>query len=218
MQYRSKVALLTIALFGTSALAAPFAGDAEYDIEARDVDYDLAAREFFETYDVEARESEPAPAALTPQTPLTPPTPLTPSSAHSTNAESHKHSHEDTDAEHKKVFLTKHQKSMHRLKKLAAKKFENDEIYHNALENKDSKLHRYAVEKYLNNPKHLKKALADKRSHYHKAAKRIVHARKAKLYLEDEKHFKKALNRKHSRYHKKLSRSISPRETTTRKP
>ena len=55
MQYTSKIALLAIALFGTSALAAPFAGEAEYDVEAREVDNnDLSAREFYDMY-LEAR-------------------------------------------------------------------------------------------------------------------------------------------------------------------
>jgi len=53
MQYTSKIALLAVALFGTSALAAPFA-EAGYDVEAREVDNDLSAREFFEMY-LEAR-------------------------------------------------------------------------------------------------------------------------------------------------------------------
>ena len=54
MQYTSKIALLAVALFGTSALAMPLVGDAEYDVEAREVD-DLSAREFYDAY-LEARE------------------------------------------------------------------------------------------------------------------------------------------------------------------
>lgn len=50
MQYTAKIALLAVALFGTSALAVPFAADAEYDVEAREVDNDLTAREFYESY------------------------------------------------------------------------------------------------------------------------------------------------------------------------
>ena len=50
MQYTSKIALLAVALFGTSALAAPYAGETGFDIEAREVDNDLSAREFYELY------------------------------------------------------------------------------------------------------------------------------------------------------------------------
>ena len=55
MKYTSKVALLAIALFGTSAIAAPFAGEVEQDVEAREVDNELSAREFYDQY-LEARE------------------------------------------------------------------------------------------------------------------------------------------------------------------
>lgn len=213
MQYKSaKIALLAIALFGTSALAAPMAGD-EYDIEARDVDNELAARDFFEMNDVEAREPESAALATprtpqtpqTPETPQTPQTPQTPLSGHSTHVESHEQGHEATGAggaKHEKVFLTKHQKSMHRLKKLATKKFEDVDFYHKALKDKESKYHRFAVLKHLSKPKNLKKAIANKKSPYHRAALRIVHARKAKIYLEDENNFVKALKNKHNKYHK----------------
>jgi len=54
MQYTAKVALLAVALFGTSVLAVPFGSNAEYDLEAREVDNDLSAREFFDMY-LEAR-------------------------------------------------------------------------------------------------------------------------------------------------------------------
>jgi hypothetical protein len=54
MQYTSKLALLAVALFGTTALAAPFGGEAGYDVEAREVENDLSAREFYELY-LEAR-------------------------------------------------------------------------------------------------------------------------------------------------------------------
>lgn len=53
MQYTSKTALLAVALFGTSVLSLPFAGEAEY-VEAREVDNDLSSREFYETH-LEAR-------------------------------------------------------------------------------------------------------------------------------------------------------------------
>jgi hypothetical protein len=108
MQYTSKIALLAVALFGTSALAAPFAAEAEfYDVEAREVDNDLSARELFELYlearanpsldardleslDLEAREyleylearaaATTTTATTTPEPPQTPQTPLSPQS------------------------------------------------------------------------------------------------------------------------------------------
>ena len=48
MQYTSKleIALLVVVLFGTSALALPL----RYDVDAREVDNGLGAREFFEMY------------------------------------------------------------------------------------------------------------------------------------------------------------------------
>lgn len=62
----SKIALLTVAIFGTSALAIPFAAEAGYEVEAREVvdNNDLEAREFYpsldardiEEFDMEARE------------------------------------------------------------------------------------------------------------------------------------------------------------------
>ena len=56
MQYTFKIALLAVALFGASALAAPYVGDSEYDIKARKVDNDLAACEFYDVY-LEARSN-----------------------------------------------------------------------------------------------------------------------------------------------------------------
>ena len=55
MQYTSKIALLAVALFGSSALAAPFAVKAEYDVEAREVD-NLSAREVYDMH-LEARSN-----------------------------------------------------------------------------------------------------------------------------------------------------------------
>jgi len=49
MQYTSKVALLVVAFYSTSALALPFAVGAEYDVEAREIDNDLSVREFYDT-------------------------------------------------------------------------------------------------------------------------------------------------------------------------
>ena len=56
MQYKFKIALLAVALFGASALASSYVGDSEYDIKARGVDNDLAACEFYDVY-LEARSN-----------------------------------------------------------------------------------------------------------------------------------------------------------------
>jgi len=223
MQYTSKIALLAIALFGTSAIAAPFADEAGYDVEAREVDSDLEAREFYEMYlearadpsldardletlDLEAREYleylEARATASTPPTPQTPQTPFPPLSPHH---ETSQHGHESTRTESKQkslVHLTPHQQSVRRAKSLAAKEFEDPKVYRAALIDKDNRFHRFAVNKYLSKSKHLKKALANIDSPYHKAAKRILHHRKAKVYLSDKKNFKKALTHKRHRYHK----------------
>ena len=53
MQYISKVALLAVALFGTSVLALPLAPG--YDLEAREFNNDLSARGFYDMY-LEARD------------------------------------------------------------------------------------------------------------------------------------------------------------------
>jgi hypothetical protein len=223
MQYTSKIALLAVALFGTSALAAPFAGEAEYDVEAREVDNDLSAREFYDMYlearadpsldardlesmDFEAREyldylEAREAATATPMTPQTPQTPLSPKSS---RLETQEHSRVATHSEskHELVHLSQHQKSVRRAKKVAAKKFKDVEFYHHALLDKENQFHKFAVLKYLNKPKNLKKALANTNSPYHKAAKRVLHRHKAKVYLADKKNFKKALTHKRSRYHK----------------
>jgi hypothetical protein len=211
MQYTSKIALLAVALFGTSAIAMPFA-EAEYDVEAREVDNDLAAREFLDMYlearadpsldardveslDLEAREyleylaERDAATTTPPQTPLSPQTP-------------HVESHETSPAQSKHIHLTKHQKAVRHAKKVAAKKFKDVDFYHNALADKENKFHRFAVLKYLSKPKNLKKALASTSSPYHKAAKRVLHRHKAKEYLSDKKQYKKALKHKHNKYHK----------------
>ena len=54
MQYFSKVALLVVALFGTSVLALPLAPG--YDLEAREFNNDLSSREFYGMY-LEARDN-----------------------------------------------------------------------------------------------------------------------------------------------------------------
>ena len=66
MQYTSKLAILAVALFSTSALAAPYASlDGDYELEAREVDNELSAREFYDAYlearadpDLDARDLE----------------------------------------------------------------------------------------------------------------------------------------------------------------
>jgi len=235
MQYTSKIALLAVALFGTSALAAPFASDAGYDVEAREVENNLSAREFYEMYlearadpsldardveslDLEAREyleyleareaattaTEP-PQTPSPQTPSSQ-TPLSPKSSHH---ETNVHSHGDRETSHSEskqenvTHLSPHQQAVRQAKTLAAKEFEDPKLYRAALADKDNELHRFAVKKYLTSkPKHLEDALEKTNSPYHKAAKRIVHQRKAKAYLEDPKHFNKALKHKHNKFHK----------------
>jgi len=230
MQYTSKIALLAVALFGTSALAVPFAGDAEYEVEAREVDNELAAREFYDMYlearadpsldardieslDFEAREYleylEARQAATARaeriQAPLSP-APLSPSPKSSSPKSSRLETTSTTASESKHersaVHLTPHQKSLRSAKKLAAQEFKDPKAYEAALTTKGSKLHKFAVAKYLSKPKHLKKALANVDSPYHKAAKRILHQRKAKVYLKDKSNYKKALTHRRHRYHK----------------
>lgn len=215
MQYTSKIALLAVALFGTSALAAPFAGEAVYDVEAREVDNDLAAREFYEMYlearadpslnardieslDFEAREYLEYLEARAAATAEPPQTPLSHKSAHletSTKGSSH------SETKPKDVHLTPHQLSVSKAKKLAAKEFEDPKVYQTALTNKADKDHRFAVLKHLKDPQNLKEALATKDSPYHKIAKRVVHRQKAKVYLSDKKNYEKALKGKHHKYH-----------------
>ena len=54
MRVTSKIALLTVVLFVASPLALPFALEAEYDVEAREVGNNLFACEFHDMY-LEAR-------------------------------------------------------------------------------------------------------------------------------------------------------------------
>jgi len=212
MQYKSKFALLAIALFGTSALAAPFAGEAEYDVEAREVDNDLSTREFYEMYmeardldsdsmDLEAREDLEYLEARQSTTVPMPQTPLTPKVETQGNTGSTGTGTTTTGKKH--VFLTKHQKAVRHARLMALQEFEQDpESFHNALVNKDSKYHKFAVLEYLRTPKHLKKAFRNKQSPFHGMAKRLVHQHKAKIYLTSKRHFKSALRHKHNRYHK----------------
>jgi len=224
MQYTAKIALLAVALFGTSALAAPLAEEAGYEVEAREfeVDNDLAVREIYDMYlearedpsldardieilDLEAREifeyldaREPASATSSstpPQTPLSPKTPQVETTkgklATSRSAESKP-----------TVYRTPHQLAVRKAKNRAATAFEDPKVYRNALKDKDSKYHSFAVQRFLSKPGHLKKALANTNSPYHKDAKRIRHQRKAKVYLSDRSNYKKALKHVKHRYHK----------------
>jgi len=237
MQYTSKIVLLAVALFGSSALAAPSA-ESGYNLEAREVDNDISARELFDLYlearadpsldaraleslDFEAREyleyleareattvaSEPPRGSELHQTLLSSQTPpsVVETNQHSLAANEHSHGANETtpsDSKHK-IYLTPHEKSVRHAKKVAAKLFEeNPEAYQAALADHDDKFHRFAVAKYLKTPKHLKEALADADSPYHKAAKRIVHKRKAKVYLSDKHNYKRALKHRHHKYYK----------------
>jgi hypothetical protein len=157
---------------------------------------DFEAREYLEY--LEARAATTV-AADPPQTPLPP------KSSHLETSEPSHGVHASTRAESKSqdnVFLTPHQKSVSRTKKLAAKEFEDPKVFQTALADKDNKLHSYAVFKHLKDPQNLKEALASKGNPYHTLAKRVDHRRKAKVYLSDKKNYQKALKRKHHKYHK----------------
>ena len=141
------------------------------------------------------------------------PVPQTPLPPHSPRVETHERtasgshvdretSHTRTESKQERPHLSEHQKAMLRAKKVAAEKFKDLDVYHKALTDKDNKLHRFAVLKYLSKPKNLKKALANKDSPYHKTARRVVHRQKAKAYLADKKNFKRALRLKRHRFHK----------------
>jgi len=223
MQYTSKLAILAVALFSTSALAAPFASF-ESELEVREADNELSARELFDAYlearenpsldardlealDLEAREyleylemreaattstaDHSVPNSPTPsgssgsQTP-----PQTPMSATSAQGDD-QHPHFD--------LIQKHRASK---SKAATKKFKNLAFYNKALANEDSSYHRLAVAQYLSDSNNFKEALADKHSHFHKAAQHMDHRQKAKVYLAVAKQYKKALKSKHSKYHK----------------
>jgi hypothetical protein len=57
MRYTPKIALLAVALFGASALAAPVVDEAGFEVEAREVDNELYTREF-EDMSLEVRDIE----------------------------------------------------------------------------------------------------------------------------------------------------------------
>ena len=126
-------------------------------------------------------------------------TPQTPLSAHSTSVEAHSPTHAEASESH--IFLTQHQKSQRAARKAAAKKFKDLKVYHQALMDEDSKLHQFAVLKYLSKPKNLKKALANKKSPYYKTAKRVLHRHNAKTYLAHKSNYRKALRHKSNKFH-----------------
>ena len=53
----SKIAFLTVAIFCASALAIPLAAEAGFEVEAREIDNDLEARDYGDMY-LEARDVE----------------------------------------------------------------------------------------------------------------------------------------------------------------
>jgi len=213
MKYSPKITLLAVALFGASALAAPFADEAGFEVEAREVDNELYTREFEDmsldardiesNFEIEAREfdedleaREPASASLSNSPPSTPLSPKTPKTAQLSTSQ------KDKSGSKPNIHLTPHQKSVYRAKIRATKAFADPKVYRVALKDKDNKYHRFAVDKYLKKPKHLKNALADKKSPFHKDARRVVHQRKAKVYLKDKKNYKNALTHNRHKYHK----------------
>jgi len=215
MQYTSKLAILAVALFSTSVLAAPAPFDGDYEVEAREVDNELSAREFYDAYlearadpdldardldamDLEAREyleyleAREAATAQTghsvPSTPSTPSGPQTPMSA-----------------THPKKYV--HAEKLRQHKAAALEYLDtNKKAYRKALRNSDNKYHRIAVQKYFRNRAHLKAALADEKNPLHRAALRRVHTLKANKYLSDKKQFKKALRSKRNPFHKEAVR------------
>jgi len=229
MQYTAKVAILAVALFGTSALAAPIGSNAENNVEAREVDNDLSAREFYlearadpsvdardlDSVDLEAREYlehlEARDAAIAPASP--------PQKSIETSLVSYNITtiinkvYETVDIEEiipqplqhedPKHFHTPHQLAVHAAGEAADLKFQVYEVYQQALKNKNDKLHKFAVVRHLlDDAAAYKKALANKKDQFHKAAMRIDHHSKALKYLDTPENLKKALNDKKDEYHK----------------
>jgi len=203
MQYTSKIALLAVALFGTSALAAPFAEEAGFEVEAREVDNaDLAAREFYDMYlearedpsldardiealDLEARDffeyldaREPASATLSstpPQTPSTPQSPpQTPLSPKTPQVET---THAKDAATSQSGSKPTVYRTPHQLAVRRAK---------------------IRATEAFQDPKVYHTALTDKEDKYHRFA--------VQKYLSKPSHFKKALADANSPYHKAAKR------------
>lgn len=220
MQYTSKLAILAVALFGSSVLALPVAVDTQ--LKVREAINELSAREVFDAYlearadpsinardleylELEVREHLRAAATSTePSTstsssthlgvPQTSQTPM--SHAHSSN---HSSNSPANDFGHN---LAKIQEDRAALKTLASQKLEDASVYKKALADKDDQFHKFAVKKYLSDPSNMKEALATKSSAYHKTALRITHQQKAKVYLGQRKNYIKALKSTHNKYHK----------------
>jgi len=217
MQYTSKIALLAVALFGTSVLAAPFADEAGYEVEAREVEDDLAAREFFEMYlearadpsldardieslDFEAREyfdyleaREAASLAAT-QPPQTPPqSPLSPSPRpQSTRVETtEKKTTEKSNAPTPNDATRSESKPKVNTSNLSP---------HQQSVRRAKKL---AVKEF-EDPKVYKNALADKENKFHHYA--------VLKYLSKPEHLKEAIATKDSPYHKVAKRVVHQRK------
>jgi len=229
MQYTSKFALLAALVFGASVLAAPLVPRSlDYELEAREADTELSAREFYHMYlearanpslearevyamDLEAREyleyleAREAANAAPSETPVLANS-KTPSKAvdETTSTESHPHEHESLEHEghHEGHHL---RTAAYRAKKAKAlaKLEASPKLYKAALEDKSDPLHHLAVKKYLlSHPSIMKEALADKSSTYHHAAKRIAtHRKKAKKYLSVQSQYEEALEHKSNEYH-----------------
>jgi len=210
--------MLAVALFSSSVVAFPLPMDTE--LEVREADIELSAREVFDAY-LEARadptlnrrdlntleldtraylEYLEARAAATPtehSTPNsaahsdTPQTPQTPLSADS-SSKSSEHGH----------YLARVQTDRAAAKKAASEEFQDPTSYKKALADQGNKYHKLAVRKYLQDTSNMKEALATETSMYHKDAVRIRRQQKATVYLSHEKNFMKALRSKRNEFHK----------------
>lgn len=218
MQYTSKLAMLAVALFSSSVVAFPLAMDTE--LEVREADNELSAREVFDAYlearadpslnarDLNALELDTrayleyleAREAATPTEHSTansathsdtPQTPQTPMSADS-SSKSSEHGHH----------LARVQKDHATAKKAASEAFQDPTSYKNALADKGNQYHKFAVRKYLNDSSNMKEALADKTNMYHKDAVHIRRQQKATVYLSHEKNYMRALRSKTDKFHK----------------
>jgi hypothetical protein len=221
MQYKSKLALLAVALFSSSVVAFPVPMDTE--LEVREADNELSAREVFDAYldarddptlnardlktleldarayleYLEAREAatstehSTAHSATHSDTPQTPQTPQTRLSADSSSKSSEP-----------RHYLARVQTDRAAAQKAASQELQDHTSYQRALTDKGDKYHKSAVRKYLHDPSNMKEALSDKKSPYHKDAVRARRQQKATAYLSQEKNYMKALKSKHNKFHK----------------
>jgi len=218
MQYTSKLALLAVALFSSSVVAFPVAMNTE--LEVRDADNELTAREVFDAYlqarddptlsardlksleldareyleYLEAREAATSTEHSTANPPThsgTPQTSQTPLSADS-SSKSSEHGH----------YLARVQNDRAAAAKAASEEFQDPTAYKKALADPANEHHKFAVRKFLHKAGNMKEALADKTSMFHKAAVRINHQQKATTYLSQEKNYMRALKSKHNKFHK----------------